>query len=220
MAERRRTSRRRATTAKAAAADATAASAGVPLDRDAVIAVALDLFAGRGWMHTSLADIAAAAGVSMADLYPVFPSKTAIMRGYLATIDRKVLAAAPEAGASIREGLFELFMRRFDALQPQRKALERLARDLPRDPVAAGAIGMRACRSIAAMAELAGVETAGLPGALRVKALMALYAWVMRTWLTDDTGDMARTMKVLDQGLERLEAVARSLPGAAPRAAA
>lgn len=219
MAERRRTSRRRATTASSAAADAGAA-AGAALDRDAVIAVALDLFAGRGWMHTSLADIASAAGVSMADLYPVFPSKTALMRSYLATIDRKVLVAGPEAGASIREGLFELFMRRFDALQPQRKALERLARDLPRDPAAAAAIGMRACRSIAAMAELAGVETSGLGGALRVKALVALYAWVMRTWLGDDTGDMARTMKVLDQGLERLEVVARSLPGAAPRAAA
>jgi AcrR family transcriptional regulator len=214
MAERRRTSRRRAAGTRDAAAE------GATLDREAVIAVALDLFAGRGWLHTSLADIAAAAGVSMADLYPVFPSKAALMRAYLATIDRKVLATAPEAGASVREGLFELFMRRFDALQPQRKALERLTRDLPRDPVAAGAIGMRACRSIAAMAELAGVETSGLAGALRVKALVALYGWVMRTWLSDDTGDMARTMKALDQGLERLEAVARSLPGAAPRAAA
>jgi AcrR family transcriptional regulator len=214
MAERRRTSRRRAAGTRDGAAE------GATLDREAVIAVALDLFAGRGWLHTSLADIAAAAGVSMADLYPVFPSKAALMRAYLATIDRKVLATSPEAGASIREGLFELFMRRFDALQPQRKALERLTRDLPRDPVAAGAIGMRACRSIAAMAELAGVETSGLAGALRVKALVALYGWVMRTWLSDDTGDMARTMKALDQGLERLEAVARSLPGAAPRAAA
>ncbi len=214
MAERRRTSRRRAASARDTAATDAA------IDREAVIAVALDLFAGRGWMHTSLADIAAAAGVSMADLYPIFPSKTEIMRAYLATIDRTVLAGAPEAGASVREALFELFMRRFDALQPQRKALVRLARDLPRDPVAACAIGMRACRSIAAMAELAGVETAGLAGALRVKALVALYGWVMRAWTTDDTSDMARTMKALDQGLERLEVVARSLPGAAPRATA
>lgn len=217
MAERRKTSKRRG---RAAAATATAPTGPRNLDRDAVIAVAMDLFAGRGWLHTSLADIASAADVSLADLYPVFPSKTAILRAFTASIDRKVLVAAPESGASIREGLFELFMRRFDALQPQRKALERLAHDLPRDPAAAAAIGMRGCRSIAAMAELAGVETAGLGGALRVKALVALYAWVMRTWLGDDSSDMARTMKVLDQGLERLEVVARSLPGAGQRAAA
>jgi hypothetical protein len=49
---------------------------------------------------------------------------------------------------------------------------------------------------------------------------VALYAWVMRTWLSDDSSDMARTMKVLDQGLERLEVVARSMPGAGQRAAA
>jgi len=158
MAERRKTSKRRAGPAAATPAGAKP-GAGSPLDRDAIIAVAMDLFAGRGWMHTSLADIATAAGVPLADLYPAFPSKTAIMRGYVATIDRQVLAAAPEAGAaSIRERLFELFMRRFDALQPQRKALERLARELPRDPAAAAAIGMRGCRSIAAMAELAGVR--------------------------------------------------------------
>lgn len=217
MAERRKTSKRRG---RAGAATATPTSGSRSVDRDAVIAVAMDLFAGRGWMHTSLADIAVAADVPLADLYPVFPSKTAILRAFTVGIDRKVLVAAPEAGASIREGLFELFMRRFDALQPQRKALERLAHDLPRDPAAAAAIGMRGCRSIAAMAELAGVETAGLAGAVRVKALVALYAWVMRTWLSDDSSDMARTMKVLDQGLERLEVVARSMPGAGQRAAA
>jgi AcrR family transcriptional regulator len=220
MAERRKTTKRRVRAAGAAAGTATTSAGPRTVDRDAVIAVAMDLFAGRGWMHTSLADIAVAADVSFADLYPVFPSKTAIMRGFTAAIDRKVLAAAPESGASIREGLFELFMRRFDALQPQRKALERLAQDLPRDPAAAAAIGMRGCRSIAAMAELAGVDTSGLGGALRVKALVALYAWVMRTWLGDDSTDMARTMKVLDQGLERLEVVARSLPGTGQRAAA
>jgi hypothetical protein len=37
---------------------------------------------------------------------------------------------------------------------------------------------------------------------------------VLRAWLADDTQDMARTMKALDQGLARLETLARSLPGA------
>jgi len=223
MTERRRKSKRRAGSAASASAAISAGKSvrvAATLDRDAVIAVAMDLFAGRGWTNTSLADIATAAGVSFADFYPVFPSKIAIMRAFMATIDRKVLGAAPEAGASVRERLFELVMRRFDALQPQRKALERLAQDLPRDPAAAAAIGMRSCRSIAAIAELAGIDTAGLGGALRVKALVALYAWVMRTWLGDDSSDMARTMKSLDQALERLEIIARSLPGVGPRAAA
>ncbi len=190
------------------------------IDRDAVVRSAMQLFAGRGWFDVSLVDIAAESGLSLADLHPVFPSKTAILRGFATQIDRQVLAAAVEADASVRERLFEVFMRRFDALQPHRKALERLAHDLPRDPAAAVAVTCRAGRSLRAMAELAGVTTEGPLGVLRVKALMALQAWLMRTWLADDSKDMARTMKGLDQGLERLEMIARAMPSMRQRAAA
>ncbi len=190
------------------------------IDRDAVVRSAMQLFAGRGWFDVSLVDIAAESGLSLADLHPVFPSKTAILRGFATQIDRQVLAAAVEADASVRERLFEVFMRRFDALQPHRKALERLAHDLPRDPAAAVAVTCRAGRSLRAMAELAGVTTEGPLGVLRVKALMALQAWLMRTWLADDSKDMARTMKGLDQGLERLEMIARAMPSMRQRAVA
>ena len=187
----------------------------------AAIAAAMNLFAARGWTGVSLADIADAAGLSFAELHPVFPSKTAVLRGFHDTIDRLVLATPPETGASRREALFELTMRRFDALQPHRDALRNLARDLPRDPLAASCAALRVGRSIAAIAERAGVATGGPLGALRVKALIGLHGWVARTWLADDSTDMARTMKALDQGLARLEAIARSVPRApsAPAAA-
>ena len=178
------------------------------------VAAAMRLFAARGWTDVSLADIAAEAGLSFTDLHPVFPSKTAVLRGFHDSLDRVVLATPPEADASRREALFELTMRRFDALQPHREALRHLARDLPRDPLAAACIGLRVGRSIAALAERAGVTTTGPLGVLRVKALMGLHAWVVRAWLADDSADMTRTMKALDQGLARLEAVARSFPGA------
>jgi hypothetical protein len=51
---------------------------------------------------------------------------------------------------------------------------------------------------------------------MRIKALVGLHAWVVRAWLADDSADMARTMKALDKGLERLEAIAQSFPGARP----
>ncbi len=197
----------------------TAAPKSSGIDRDAVIDGAMTLFAARGWFDVSLVDIAAEAGVSLADLHPVFPSKTAILRGFATRIDGRILGAATEADASIRERLFEVFMRRFDALQPHRKALERLAHDLPRDPAAALAVACRGGRSLRAMAELAGVATAGPLGMLRIKALMALQAWLMRTWLSDESKDMARTMKSLDQGLERLEMIARAVPSMRRRAA-
>ncbi len=190
------------------------------IDRDAVVLSAMNLFAARGWFDVSLVDIAADSGISLADLHPVFPSKSAILRGFTTLIDRQVLATATESDASVRERLFEVFMRRFDALQPHRKTLQRLSHDLPRDPGAALAAACRARRSLRAMADLAGVATEGPLGMLRIKALMALQAWLMRTWLADESTDMARTMKSLDQGLERLEMIARAVPSMRRRAAA
>lgn len=194
-----------------------------PADRDRIIDCALALFAERGWREVTLADVAAAAGVPMAGLHPLFASKIAILRAFVGRIDGQVLAGAPEEGASVRERLFDVFMRRFDALQAHRAALQALARDLPRDPLAALCLAQRTTQSLRAMAELAGVGTEGPLGALRVKALGALHLWTMRAWLADDSADMARTMKALDQGLERLEMLARSLPrpgGETRRAAA
>jgi AcrR family transcriptional regulator len=196
------------------AAQGTAGS-GVPgQGHGAVVDAAVALFAARGWAATSRRDIAEAAGISFAGLHAAFPDKAALLERFMDGVDRAVLATPPEAGASVREALFEVFMRRFDALQPHREAMARLAREIPMDPAAACRLAMRATRSIAAMGELAGVDVSGPLGALRARALAGLHAWVLRAWLADDTQDMARTMKALDQGLARLETLARSLPGA------
>lgn len=196
------------------AAQGTAGS-GVPgRGQGSVVDAAMALFAARGWAATSRRDVAEAAGISFAELHAAFPTKAALLERFMDGVDNAVLAAAPEAGASVREALFEVFMRRFDALQPHREAMARLAREIPMDPAAACRLAMRATRSIAAMGELSGVDVSGPLGALRARALAGLHAWVLRAWLADDTQDMARTMKALDQGLARLETLARSLPGA------
>lgn len=178
-----------------------------------MVEAAMACFAARGWAATSRRDVAQAAGATFAELHAAFPDKAALLARFMDGVDRAVLATPPEAGASVREALFEVFMRRFDALQPHREAMARLARELPLDPSAACRLAMRASRSIAAMAELAGVDVSGPLGALRARALAGLHAWVLRAWLADDTQDMGRTMKALDQGLSRLEMIARSLPG-------
>ncbi|MBM3523486.1 MAG: TetR family transcriptional regulator [Alphaproteobacteria bacterium] len=187
-----------------------------PLNRDAVVDAAMALFAERGWAGTSYLDIAEAAGTSLAAMHGAFPSKLAVVRGFMDRVDEKVLTDPTEADGSVRERLFEIFMRRFDALQPHRAALAALSRGLPRDPCAAFGVARRFERSLRAMAELSGVRTDGPLGFLRVKALGALHLWVMRTWLADESADMAKTMKALDQGLGRLETLARGVPRARP----
>ena len=49
---------------------------------DRVIDAALDLAASQGWRGLGLREIAAAAGVGLAELYDAFPGKDAILDGY------------------------------------------------------------------------------------------------------------------------------------------
>jgi AcrR family transcriptional regulator len=188
-----------------------------PKGSERVVAAALALAERRGWREISLADIAAAAGVSLAELYPEFPSKTAILAAFSADIDRQVLAGPlPDPEESARDRLFDVIMRRFDALAPRKPAIAAMLRDLPGDPLAAVPTLARLALSMRWMLEAAGLSASGLQGVLRVKGLAAVYLAAFRVWLADDSPDHARTMAALDRGLRRaegwVEACAR-LPG-------
>jgi AcrR family transcriptional regulator len=198
---------------------AAARSSATPADR--VIDAALGLAESRGWRSVTLADIAAEAKLSLADLYALFPSKSAILTAFVRRVDRATLAGVEIGGkdGSVRDRLFDIFMRRLDALEPHKRAVAAIVPDLPRHPLGFLCTGARLCRSIAWMAGAAGVDTTGPLGALRVQALTALYLFVLRTWLGDDSADHAKTMAALDKGLKRAEMLAQTQPFSKFRAA-
>ena len=195
---------------KAAAATPKAKGAGTP---DHIIDTTMELVAGRGWRHVALGDIAAASGLSLAQLYAIFPSRLAVLDAFERRINEQTLAGGTDAGDPIRDRLFELVMRRLDALAPHKAAVRALVRDLPRDPAAILCAGPRFLNAMRWMAESAGVETAGIAGLLRVKGLAAVYAATLRTWLSDDSADNAKTLAALDRALKQAEFFARSIPG-------
>src|SRR5260370_30881484 len=114
-----------------------------PGESDKISAAALACIARQGWRRLSLADIAAEAGLPILRVYRLFSSKPATLCGFFRRIDEAVLAAPPEGEPDERprDRVFDLLMRRFDALPPYRAALDVLARDLPTDPLAALAAG-------------------------------------------------------------------------------
>src|SRR3989442_1464781 len=153
-----------------------AAPAGpAPSDSDRIIDAALACIARQGWRRLSLADIAAEAGLPILRVYRLFSSKPAILCGFFRRIDETVLATPLESEADERprDRVFDLLMRRFDALQPYRAALDVLARELPTDPLAALAAGAGLLRSMRWMLEAAGISGEGLGGALAVKLTAA-----------------------------------------------
>jgi AcrR family transcriptional regulator len=183
------------------------AAAPPPSERDRIIDAALSLTARQGWRRLSLAAVAAEADVPILALYRAFRSKPAILCGFSRRIDEKVLAARldSEADERPRDRVFDLLMRRFDALRPYREALEVLGRELPTDPVAALGAAAGLLRSIGWMLEAAGIPTTGLGGVIAVKLTAAAYLATMRVWLRDDSPDFAPTMAALDRRLRAIE---------------
>ncbi len=178
-----------------------------PSDSDRIIDAALACIARQGWRRLSLADIAAEAGLPILRVYRLFSSKPAILCGFFRRIDETVLAAPPEGEPDERprDRVFDLLMRRFDALQPYRATLDVLARELPTDPLAALAAGAGLLRSMRWMLEAAGISAEGLGGVVAVKLTAAAYLATLRVWRRDESPDLAPTMAALDRRLRGIE---------------
>jgi AcrR family transcriptional regulator len=179
------------------------------------IEAALALAAERNWRDVTLDAIAERAGMPLAALFEIFPSKAALLAAFSRRIDAQIMAARDEALADrpAHERLFDVVMRRFDALAPHKEALRSVLRGSCFDAEAglAGACALN--RAMAAMLEAAGLSSSGVRGALRRKGLAIVYLDTMRVWLSDDSPDMARTMKALDGHLRRIDRLIRMVRG-------
>jgi len=175
---------------------------------------ALALAAEKDWTAIALRDIAAAADVSLAELHEAYRSKTAILWAYFRAVDESVLAATPawDAGDAPRDRLFDVLMRRFDALSRDRAAVLRIIAALRCDPAAALCLSSGLPGSMRWMLEAADISAAGPCGRLKAKGLAAVWLAALRVWRRDDSPDMARTMAALDRSLRRAERLVRLLP--------
>lgn len=193
-------------TRSASAHSASAASQATPTtEREKIIAALLAILPEKPFQAIGLADIAAAAGVSLAQLRDEFPSTLAILAAHVKATDRAVLAddLSDMADEPVRERLFDVLMRRLEVLAPHREAMGSLLRSARRDPPLAVALNGLARRSQQWMLTAAGIGASGPRGMIRAQGLAVLFAPVLRTWIDDDDPGQARTMAALDRALGR-----------------
>jgi hypothetical protein len=122
-------------------------------------------------------------------------------------IDRTVLAGgdADMAEESPRERLFDVLMRRLEALAPYKEAVRSILRSARRNPGLALALNALGVRSQTWMLEAAGIGASGPRGALRAQGAALMFARVLGVWLHDDDEGLDRTMAALDRGLASAE---------------
>jgi AcrR family transcriptional regulator len=171
----------------------------------------VDLSAHRDLADIGLADIARAAGVSLGTLRESFEGKTAMLADFSRRIDRAVLDGGATEEGSPRERLFEILMRRFDALRPHVAGLKGLARSARRDPGLAAVLYGLALGSQKWMLEAAAIHRAGLSGAVATHGSVLVFADAFRVFLEDDDPGLAPTMAALDRALERGDRAMRIL---------
>ena len=174
---------------------------------DRVIDAALSLAAERPWRRVTLADIAGAAEIRLDQLHGLFRSKSAILDAFTARVDAQVIRGtdAEAAAEPVRDRLFDVLARRFEALRPHRTALASIVCEGLTVPEAGICGRRRLLRSMSWSLETAGVSGSGAFGAMRVRGLAALFMSSLFVFLRDDTPDMSKTMAHLDRNLSRAD---------------
>ena len=167
----------------------------------------MELASERRFEEISVRDICKAAGVSLADFRDAFPSKGAVLAGFTRRIDRIVLAQddGELADENPRERLFDVLMRRLEAMAPYREGLREVTAWLRREPTAALAMNQVAMNSMRFMLEAAGIEAEGASGAIKLQGLAFAWARIVQIWLDDDEPALSKTMAELDRVLTRGE---------------
>jgi len=173
--------------------------------REKIIAAFMALLAEKRFEEIGFGDIAARAGVTLADCREEFGSTLAILAAHIKQVDRKVLAGgdADMAEEPPRERLFDVLMRRFEVMAPYKDAVRSLLRSATRNPGLAFALNGLAVRSQAWMLTAADIDAAGARGAIRAQGLAMLFGSALRTWVDDEDEGLARTMAALDRALGR-----------------
>ena len=168
----------------------------------ALVAAAFTQAGLTGWRSLSIVEAAQAAGLPLDRARARFPGPGAVLMRFGLMADQAALAQ-PTAEPRARDRLFDLLMRRFDALQAHREGLLALLQALPTDPMLSLALGAATLRSMGWMLEAAGIPATGLRGRLRANGLLGVWLYTLRAWREDSSADLAGTMAALDKALDQ-----------------
>ncbi len=139
--------------------------------REAIVEALMRLAAEQPWNDIEIGDIAREAGVTLAEFRECYPSKGAVLGGFARMIDKQVLDGASDDldDEPTRERLFDVLMRRLDAMDPYKPALRRIVFALRGDPLSLAALNQVALNSQRFMLASAGISTEGPLGRLKLQ---------------------------------------------------
>lgn len=181
---------------------------------------ALSVAASGPWREATLSKLADAANRPVSDFYgaSVGEAVDCVEEAFDRAIADNMDQLDP--AQSVRDRLFELIMRRFEAMEPHRAAVLAMEQGLDRDPTLMAAAHQRHVRAARWVLALAGLEADGMTGQARAQGLGVIIGQARAAWRGDSAGDFAKTMSSLDKNLRRAEEMFGRWAGFNPKPAA
>jgi ubiquinone biosynthesis protein COQ9 len=175
-----------------------------------ILSAAMEEIAAVGWARLSMDAVAQRAKMNLGEVLLHVPTTSHMLARFADHVDRAALkdVGSVDHAQSVRDRLFDLLMRRFDALQKHRPGVVALMNGIMRQPVEAPMLAARLSRSMTTILAAAGVSAHGLRGMGQVVGLKAVYLSALRAWQKDESTDMAKTMAALDRALGYAERAA------------
>jgi hypothetical protein len=109
-------------------------------------------------------------------------------------IDKQVLDGTTSdlMAEPAKERLFDVLMRRLDAMAPHRPAIREIMAWAKRDPLSAAALNQVALNSMRFMLEAAEISSEGAVGAVKLQGLVLGWARILEVWYDDEDPTCAR----------------------------
>ena len=172
---------------------------------EAGLLAALELAAEKSWSQITLAEIAAKAGLTLQDFHGAGGREEIVeaMDGYF---DRAMSADGVPEDSSGRERLFDVIMKRFEAMEPYRPGLRELMKF--REASFSHVVRLPVHRHASAAWALASAgldDDSGAPASLKRIVIAFVIASTERAWRREKSADFALTMAALDKGLRHAE---------------
>ena len=174
-----------------------------------ILSAALVLIADHPWRGISMEMIAEASGASLTTVYKYYPAKLDLVSGFIERINKRLLAAHDfkDRNEPKRDRLIDVLMRRFELLDPNKRAVRSIIIGSVFDPYSTLSLLPTFNKAMAWSLEAAGLNASGFAGLIRIKAVSLIYLSTMRVWLKDESEDLSSTSSYLDQSIRRVESI-------------
>jgi hypothetical protein len=172
--------------------------------------------AHQDYLQIRLSALADAAGISHRQAVLVAGSVERVLLGALQEMDDAILAQcaedfADDMQANVHEKLLEGLTQRFEAYADKRTGLHSISKACPRQPALAMQLSSNLYSFVDRLLILCGDDEEGLRKMARIHGICGVVLKASTAWQHDDSPDLSKTIKVLDQDLKKAAEWAVSL---------